>query len=115
MLSPKFNVTLLNFSSERINTDQLIHQFGSLEALSITTEERLYAKSKNTTQRRSDLKEPEEPNHERLFTTIGEEKDTIVVSISEIESAESRRVSTNASQQSASIFPQPRNYVVIWI
>lgn len=76
MLSPKFNVTLLNFSSERINTDQLIHQFGSLEALSITTEERLYAKSKNTTQRRSDLKEPEEPNHERLFTTIGEESKT---------------------------------------
>lgn len=71
MLPPKFNVTLPNFSSERINTDQLIHQFGSLEALSITTEERLYAKSKNTRQRRSDLKEPEETNYEWLFTTTG--------------------------------------------
>lgn len=39
---PKLIISLPSFSSKEIDTEQLIQQFGSLSALSTTTEERLY-------------------------------------------------------------------------
>lgn len=56
MLPPKFVVTLPSFSSPQIDTEQLTQQFGSLSTLCIKTEERLYTKSRETRQRRNDLK-----------------------------------------------------------
>lgn len=41
-LPPKLVISLPHFSPQRIDTDKLRRQFGSLTALSITTEERLY-------------------------------------------------------------------------
>lgn len=41
-LPPKLVISLPNFSPQRIDRDKLFQQFGSLTALSITTEERLY-------------------------------------------------------------------------
>ncbi|XP_052703124.1 uncharacterized protein LOC128179653 [Crassostrea angulata] len=44
-LPPKLKVSLPNFRSEKIHTDQLIKQFGSLSALSFTIEEQDYSMS----------------------------------------------------------------------
>lgn len=48
---PKLSVSLPSFSSQRINTKQLSHQFGSLTIFSITTEKRPFTKSRKPKQR----------------------------------------------------------------
>lgn len=48
---PKLSVSLPSFSSQRINTKQLSHQFGSLTIFSITTEKRPFTKSRKPKER----------------------------------------------------------------
>lgn len=111
MLAPKFNVTLPNFSSERINTDQLIHQFGSLEALSITTED---TRSKNTRQRRRDLKLAQQQKYQHLFETVGTHEDTEMVSKDEVFVPFSMDVDVWSRTNTACVFLQP-HYVPNWM
>ncbi|XP_062586508.1 uncharacterized protein LOC134248102 [Saccostrea cucullata] len=67
-LPPTFNVSLPSFSLHQINTEQLHQMFGSLSALSITTEEHGYTRKTSKAETYPSVKPPlDEPE---LITTI---------------------------------------------